>query len=261
MSVADTVEQHLQRLEAEHGVTVFYACEAGSRAWGFESQDSDYDVRFLYAHRTGWYLSVAPGRDVIEELLSDGLDLSGWDLRKALGLLRKSNPPLLEWLRSPVVYRERQDVTDIVRALLPAYFSPIACFHHYLHMARGNYREYLVGERVRLKKYFYVLRPLLACVWLERGLGTVPMEFERLVEGVVEDAALADAIADLLARKRAGGELEWGPRIPEISDYLDAGIERLSALEFPVPERPRRPSLDTAFRRILVALHGDGIEP
>jgi predicted nucleotidyltransferase len=261
MLVAETVELRLQRLEAEHGVTVFYACEAGSRAWGFESQDSDYDVRFLYAHRTEWYLSIAPGRDVIEELLGDGLDLSGWDLRKALGLLRKSNPPLLEWLRSPIVYHDRRDVTDIVRALLRACFSPIACFHHYLHMARGNYREYLVGEQVRLKKYFYVLRPLLACIWLERGLGTVPMEFGRLVEGVVEDTPLAGAIADLLARKRAGAELEWGPRIPEMSDYLDAQIERLSALEFPLPERCRRPSLDAAFRRILLALNGPGIEP
>jgi predicted nucleotidyltransferase len=257
----ETIEQELQRLESEHSVSIFYACESGSRAWGFESRDSDYDVRFVYAHRTEWYLSVKPGRDVIEPPEHHGIDAAGWDIRKALALMSKSNPPLLEWLRSPVVYRDRREVTDIARDLIPAYFSPIACFYHYLHMARGNYREHLAGDRVRLKKYFYVLRPVLACVWLERRLGTVPVEFERLVDRVLERPALKAVIGDLLARKRAGEELDWGPRIPEISDYLDREMARLSAVQYPPPTRHDRPNLDDALRHILVALNGPSIVP
>src|SRR6201990_2789542 len=102
--VHQRVRDALAQVEAERHVRVLYACESGSRAWGFASRDSDYDVRFLYVHEPDWYLSVQDRRDVIEEPLSDELDVSGWELRKALRLLRKSNPPLLEWLKSPFVY-------------------------------------------------------------------------------------------------------------------------------------------------------------
>ncbi len=81
---------------------------------------------------------------------------------KALALFRKSNSPLLEWLHSPIVYKEDRRFVERLKALLPDY-SPRACMYHYLHMAGGNLREYLKDERVWIKKYFYVLRPLLAC--------------------------------------------------------------------------------------------------
>ncbi len=167
------MEEILARLgdiEKEENVTIFYACESGSRAWGFPSEDSDYDVRFLYLRPRDWYLSidVEEKRDVIERPISEMLDISGWDLRKALKLLRKSNPPLLEWLNSPTVYQQDFTITDKIKELVPEYYSPIACLHHYLHMAQGNYREYLKGEIVWVKKYFYVLRPLLAINWIEK---------------------------------------------------------------------------------------------
>jgi predicted nucleotidyltransferase len=120
----------LDEIEKDHNVTIFYACESGSRAWGFPSADSDYDVRFLYLHPRDWYLAidVEEERDVIEGPISDMLDISGWDLRKALKLLRKSNPPLLEWLSSPIIYKETLTITEKVRELVPEYYSPgLAC--------------------------------------------------------------------------------------------------------------------------------------
>ena len=104
LKVFNSVGEELRRIEQAYDVRVLYACESGSRAWGFASQDSDYDVRFIYVHSRDWYLSIEDRRDVIEEPISDSLDISGWELRKTLRLLRKSNPPLLEWLKSPVVY-------------------------------------------------------------------------------------------------------------------------------------------------------------
>jgi len=98
LKVFNSVGKELRRIEQTYDVRVLYACESGSRAWGFASQDSDYDVRFLYVHSRDWYLSIEDRRDVIEEPISEGLDISGWELRKTLRLLRKSNPPLLEWL-------------------------------------------------------------------------------------------------------------------------------------------------------------------
>ena len=259
MDVTDPIDGALDALEREQDVRVVYACESGSRAWGFESTDSDYDVRFIYLHPAAWYLTVAPGRDVLERPIDARLDVSGWDLRKALQLLRKSNPPLLEWLQSPTVYRQVPSVVSRLRGLIRECYSPTACYYHYLHMAEGNCREYLRGEEVWLKKYFYVLRPVLACLWIERGHGVVPTEFATLVDRVVDSPDVRRAIRDLLRRKKAGEELDRGRRIPAISDYLDAELTRLRAAQPPPPMRTRVEPLDRVFRSSLVEVYGDRI--
>src|SRR4051812_41380461 len=144
--VSQQVRLALTRVERDCDVRVLFACESGSRAWGFASQDSDYDVRFLYVHSRDWYLSVDDRRDVIEASLPGDLDVSGWELRKALRLLRKSNPPLLEWLKSPVVYAHEPQFTVEFKALTAEFYSPTRCFAHYLHMGYNNWRHYLLGR-------------------------------------------------------------------------------------------------------------------
>ncbi len=148
--------QTLHDIEKDHDVCILYACESGSRAWGFASQDSDYDVRFIYVRKPEWYLSkdLDYKPDVIELPIVDELDVNGWDLRKALQLFRKSNPPLLEWLDSPVVYLENGSAATRLQELIPTSYSPVSCMYHYFKMAKRNFREYLRGDRVRLKKIF-----------------------------------------------------------------------------------------------------------
>jgi uncharacterized protein len=153
-TIAATVRGMIAEIEDSERVRVCLAVASGSRAWGFPSADSDFDVRFIYVHHPEWYLSIEAGRDVIARPLTSMVDLSGWDLRKALRLFRKSNPPLLEWLQCPLVYVERSALAARLRDLLPRFFSPESSFFHYLHMARGNFREYLRGEVVWRKKYF-----------------------------------------------------------------------------------------------------------
>ncbi len=234
---------------------VLYACESGSRAWGFASRDSDYDVRFLYAHPVDWYLSidVDARRDVIECPLDAVWDVNGWDLRKALALLWKSNPPLLEWLVSPIVYREEPGFAARLRALAAPYRSDRACRLHYLHMAKGNHREYLKGEVVWRKKYFYLLRPLLACRWIERGLGPVPVEFEALLPRVGLGDDVLEAIARLLAEKRAGDELGKGPADPVLNAFIDAERARQEAAvaALAAEARPGTAPLDEFFRDVI----------
>jgi predicted nucleotidyltransferase len=216
----------LHEIEVEENVRIVYACESGSRAWGFPSADSDYDVRFLYVRPVEWYLSIEAARDVIEQPLQDGLDISGWDLQKALRLFRKSNPPLLEWLGSPIVYLNQYSAAESMRGLIPDYYSPTTCLYHYLHMARGNYREYLKGDVVWIKKYFYVLRPILAMNWIEQGWGVVPTDFSILVDKLAIEPPVAQEIAHLLAAKRAGAELDRGPRIETLSCFIAAELDR-----------------------------------
>jgi hypothetical protein len=243
-------------------VTVLYACESGSRAWGFVSMDSDYDVRFLYLRPPSWYLAVdlEHKRDVIERPIDGSLDVSGWDLRKALQLFRKSNPPLLEWLGSPIVYREAHTAAHRLRELASRYCSPTACSYHYLHMARGNLRGYLMGDRVKRKKYFYVLRPLLAIRWLQEERGVVPTEFSTLVETLLEPGELRDAIDRLVAEKAAGAELDLGPRIDVISDFIEGEMERYENARFARrPPTPPVAPLDELFQAELAQVYGAAV--
>ncbi len=244
-SVRAEVARRLDAIESEDGVRIVFACESGSRAWGFASTDSDYDVRFIYVRPRDWYLSIdmERRRDVIERPVDAVWDINGWDLRKALGLLRKSNPPLLEWLDSPIVYRERGPVAAQLRELAATYYSPRACHFHYLQMAKGNFREYLKGETVWRKKYFYLLRPLLACRYIERGLGQVPMEFDVLVERTLDEPDVREAVARLLVEKRAGSELGRGPADPVLSAFIDAEVARHQAAPAP-PKRDSAPAIE-----------------
>ncbi len=218
----------LRSIEKEKNIRILYACESGSRAWGFPSADSDYDVRFVYVQPVKRYLSLQKPRDVIEITADGKLDVSGWDLQKALLLLRKSNPPLLEWLGSPTIYLEEYAVADQIRQLARRYYSATASAYHYLHMARGNYREYLKGDRVWLKKYFYVLRPILAVKWIELGLGIVPTEFDVLVDRLVTNTRLKKEINALIEAKRSGAELDDGPQIAPINRFLEQELNRFS---------------------------------
>ncbi|KQQ67798.1 nucleotidyltransferase [Pseudomonas sp. Leaf127] len=236
-AMRERVLQALQRIEREHNVTVLYACESGSRAWGFASTDSDYDVRFVYVEKPDWFVQVDTPRDVIERPLDDELDVSGWELRKTLGLLRKSNPTLLEWLDSPLVYRQEAAATAGLRALAETFYSPPAARNHYLSMARKNFRGYLQGDTVRFKKYFYVLRPLLAVRWIDQDRGRPPMTFEALL-GTLDDPLLLAEIDELLALKRNADEASYGPRRPRLHAFINAELQR----EVPALPRTRQDS-------------------
>jgi len=221
----DKIQNALLQLESQYDIKILYAVESGSRAWGFASTDSDWDVRYIYIHRLNWYLKIDDKKDSQEETLTDDIDLSGWELKKALRLFRKSNPPILEWLRSPIVYLQHFSTADRLRGLIKEYFNPKSCLHHYLHMAEGNYREYLQKERVRVKKYFYVLRPILACEWIRQTNTMAPMEFQKLLDSQVTDLKVKNEIKDLLRRKINGEELNEEARIDILNDFLDEKIQ------------------------------------
>jgi len=257
--IAEEIRSRLAAVEADEAVKVLLAVESGSRAWGFESNDSDYDVRFVYVKRRELYLSIdlELQRDVIERPITDDIDLSGWDIRKALKLFQKSNPPFLEWIQSPLIYLEAFAFARRVRDLVPTYYSPRNCFHHYYHMARGNIREYLRGEVVWRKKYFYVLRPLLALRWIELELGPVPMEFSELVAKTVTDPNLWEAIENLIITKRAATEMDRAPRIPAISDFIDKEILRFENMMAGIPKQTSSTEmLNELFRNTLDEVWG-----
>lgn len=226
-SIRDEILRRLRAAEAEHDVRILYACESGSRAWGFASPDSDYDVRFIYARPRDWYLSfdVETRRDVIEYPIVDEIDCSGWDVRKAMYLFTRTNGALLEWLVSPIRYIEEGPLRERLAALAPGTVNHIALCYHYSHMARGNAREYLLKDKVRLKKYFYVLRPLLAILYIEEFALPPPIEFGKLVDAVAP-ADIVPGIQKLLKIKQNLPESGLGDPIPEINAFIEAETER-----------------------------------
>jgi uncharacterized protein len=244
-----SIQRALRAIEHNEGVRVLYACESGSRAWGFAPRDGDYDVRFIYAHPRDHYLSVFVARDVIERKIENDLDVSGWDLRKTLGLLSESNPPLLEWFKSPIIYRQDPEFAAAFRSLMDQFYSRKRCFAHYLHMGAGNWRRYIEGrDLVSQKKYLYVFRPILACRWIERLPTQPPILFSELITTVLEEDAVRAELESLVARKRAGQELGEEPQQMILSRFLAEEIPRLEAATEP-EEREVDPELLNQFFR------------
>ena len=218
----ELILEKLKEIELNHNVRVLMAVESGSRAWGFASPDSDYDVRFIYVRPKSHYLRLERTRDVIEEPICDLLDINGWDIDKTLRLLYRSNPTLMEWFSSPIVYVDC-GLREEFSPLMEKYFSSKKGLYHYLSMAKSNYREYLKGEVVRAKKYFYVLRPILACKWILDNRSAPPMLFSDLVEEEL-DPRLQPEVDRLLDLKMNSPELKLIPRVDAINAYLDASI-------------------------------------
>lgn len=250
----------LTAIEQRHDVQVLLACESGSRGWGFASPDSDYDVRFVYVHKLDWYLQVVPQRDVIELPISDELDISGWELRKFLQLLRSSNAVTFEWLDSPVRYREDAAFTAAMDALAVSFFSEDKVRWHYLAMAKKHFRDELQGDQVKLKKYLYALRSLLAVRWIDAGRGVPPMRFATMAEVLLSDHALRDELNRLLDTKMATGEAAQSMPWPLLQAFLHCDL----AKDMPGPKfaQPNADTsvLDKLLYDLVVAAHTSSVK-
>lgn len=241
----------LERIEAERGVEVLLAVESGSRAWGFPSPDSDWDVRFIYAHPVEYYLQIRKRRDVIEE--TDGLlDLSGWDVGKALGLILASNASAIEWLRSPIVYCESPEAEILRQFATRATLGGVQ--RHYFYLARSIWRERFnsLGP-VNIKKYFYLLRPSLALRVIRLTGATPPMDLPGLLELANLDGVLREQIDELVARKAISRELDEAARLEDIDAFCIAEMDAAES-GFIERERPNEADYDAAdvtFRKLI----------
>jgi len=247
----ETILKKLLELEQTENIKILYACESGSRAWGFASPDSDFDVRFIYARPVNEYLGITELPDNVGLPVNEVLDIGGWDIKKALKLFLKSNSTLYEWLQSPIVYQGDSAFADDLRKLMPEYFSLRSGANHYLSMAHNTLRDDLQTEKVKLKRYFYALRPALACLWIVEKQSVPPMEFEHL-RVMITDNDVQNAIDELLERKKIA--VEKGMIAPVsllnrwLSDTLNSCKEHIPAL----PSEKKYPDeLNTIFRKYI----------
>jgi uncharacterized protein len=213
----------LTEIEQKRKIKILYACETGSRAWGFPSPDSDYDVRFIYMHERDWYLSLSHRKDTVEHM--DGeLDITGWDLRKSLVLLKKSNAALIERFQSPIAYYTDEVLKRQFVGLIQQYYSPIAVFYHHYSLAQKFWDELYGKEQIKLKSYFYLVRSLLSCHWIVKDKTVLPMDIEGLMNLI--DTERRDQLRALIQLKAGVDEKYLYRR----SESLDSWIQDLFQL-------------------------------
>ncbi|HLP52618.1 MAG TPA: nucleotidyltransferase domain-containing protein [Chitinophagales bacterium] len=247
----ETILEKLSGIEVANDVRILYACESGSRAWGFASPDSDYDVRFIYIHNRNHYLSIDNQRDVIELPVNEVLDIGGWDIRKALGLFYKTNAALYEWLQSPVVYRSDEQFHSALWANAGNYYSLYHGLNHYLSMTKSCYEGDLQGDEVKLKKYFYALRPILAAKWIIDKRELPPMEFDKLRVNL-QDTAVQNQIDDLLKQKADANEKHTIKPVGLLQDFIASTMEECNQQKATISDlKGNREDLNIFFRQQL----------
>lgn len=217
----------LKQIEKHYNVKIIFAIESGSRAWGFESKNSDYDVRFVYIRKTEDYLKLSPYKDVIEWELNETFDICGWDIVKTLRLVFKSNPTIFEWLSSPIIYKGEEEI-ETFKKLAEQYFSPLKSLFHYKTMAINDYVRYLKAEKVILKKYFYALRPILAAKWIIEYKTQAPMLFEELMESQLEKG-IKKLVNELVKLKQNSLETNMIEKNKILNQYIESEIKYIES--------------------------------
>lgn len=250
--VEELVLLKIKEIEEKEHIKVLHVIESGSRAWGFASPDSDYDVRFIYVRDKDFYLSLRDTKDFIDWELNEVLDINGWDLKKALQHFHKSNATLFEWSNSPVVYYTTDEWRNMYSRVACRYFACKPALYHYYGTANKNYHEYLMDDMVKYKKYFYVLRPILACKWIEEKKCPPPVLFDELFNTVLEDDMKAP-VEELLAKKVKMSETEKAPKIEKINQYIEEKLSYYKALVQAMADdrNPDWEPLETEFRKLV----------
>jgi predicted nucleotidyltransferase len=242
--VVRAIDARLDRVEEEHGVSVLWAIESGSRAWGFPSPDSDYDCRFLYVRPVDDYLGLRRRRDVIETPLDKIFDVNGWDVRKALGLMVKGNATVGEWLRSPIVYRGDVAFRDELTALADDVVDRDALTRHHVHVARNNLA--LLASSGVAKKFFYALRPAVTLRWLRvhENSALPPIDLPELLAGSSVPDDVAVAAGELVARKARTREI-GSIAVPELlRDFVQTELLTAEATLAGAPSPSLSPEAD-----------------
>lgn len=247
------IKARLLELEKRNGVKILYACETGSRAWGFPSPDSDYDVRMIYKHDLDWYLSLSDQKDTIEFMSDDNeLDVTGWDIKKCLKLMWKSNGALLERVQSPIVYINEQSTASLLKEYAFLCYSPIATMNHYLGMAKKCFSEIDGKEEVKLKKLFYALRASLASKWILTEDTPPPIVFNEMVKHLKFDEKLKVRIAELIALKLGKSESYMHPAENDLNTLIRNEIANAEASFNSLKGRKaKNVQLDVLFRQMV----------
>ena len=221
---------HIEKLEKEKAIQILLAVESGSRAWGCPSPDSDYDIRIIYKRTKAEYLEIVDKPDSIDYFHGELLDINGWDIKKTLRLIRKSNATPFEWAQSPIVYREVEDFSNTLLDLSKAYFHGRHAVNHYRGIAKNSYFKNNLDGSIKLKKLFYVLRPIMAARWIIEKNEVPPMDIPKLIS-IIADDAIVEHINELLVIKAGVNEDYIYEPDKLITDFIEKEFQFIDSIE------------------------------
>lgn len=244
------IEEEIAKIEST-GIKVLYACESGSRAWGFESKDSDYDVRFIYALPREKYLTVYDCKDTMDFPIDDLLDLNGWDIKKTLRLFSGNNMTAFEWINSPIVYHDKTGFAKAVREIQQDFFNPHKAIGHYLGTARSTWNKYLTEPSFNIKKLFYALRPIMACRWILNYKTVPPVRFDEMLIDSLIESDVAQRIHQLIEAKKDLTEKDCCSDYNDLREFVETQVAEVSKIEVARAGCNDKAIIDSLFRRFI----------
>ncbi len=250
--MAQQIETYLDKLKDEHKINILYACESGSRAWGVPSPNSDYDIRIIYNHSPDWYLSVNEKPDNII-LIEDNMDTQAWDLKKTLSLLSKSNIILFEWLQSAKIYGGCPAFRESLIELSEKYFQPRKAIYHYLGLSNALIKKHFEKETIPLKKYFIIVRSILASIWVKENQSPAPMLFMDLLPILEKHPKVLLAVHQLIRLKKETNDGKAIKRITALDEFIFESRKACSIYAEALPKQQEvdMEAIDLFFRQML----------
>jgi uncharacterized protein len=223
-SLRNKILELLKSVEKVYNINILFAIESGSRLWRIESKDSDYDIRFVYTRSKKEYLSLDKYRDVIEYTKGD-YDLVGFDIYKFLHLLEKSNPSVIEWLYSDIIYKDNK-IKNKLKYLITYEFKPIALFYHYRSMCKRNYYDYLKSSKeLTYKKYLYSMRGLINAKYVYMYEKIPPVKLEDTISKIDLPEDVEKKIREIIDIKKKGDEKDYISRLHLFEKYIEKFLD------------------------------------
>lgn len=242
----------IKQLERNYSCKVLFACESGSRAWGFESRDSDYDVRFIFVYPVDLYITLTKPQDTINFIQNEIYDFSGWELRKTLSLFSKSNLSLNEWLDSPLIYFRNETLYTELKKLIPVFFQPVKGFNHYLSIAKNTLKTDNLCS-LSIKKLFYLLRSILACSWIIQFKTMPPTLFISLLDKLAIAERINKQILSLLIKKKELRESQIIVIPEDLQNWINNQLSSLESFNFQYKKQPINISpLDRLLKQFIL---------
>lgn len=252
-NIKEMIIYKLKETESHYGVKIPLAIESGSREWGFASPDSDYDCRFIYVHEKDWYLSVLEKKDIIDYAADPVFDVNGWDLKKVLQHIMKSNAVMFEWLSSNEIYTRDESIYCLLQELADEFFNPVAVSYHYLSIAKNKLAEILSEEDSKLKRYFYILRPIANLRYIYQYDKIPYMEYNRTLAEIETAPEILSAINELKKIKAVSDESYRVRKNEQLIAYFQKEIElfaeRLKNMKYNKNRDYKR--VDSVFKEII----------
>jgi predicted nucleotidyltransferase len=260
-NIKNYIRDKLEHLEKEHNVTILHAIESGSRAWGFPSKDSDYDVRFIYVHPMEHYLSIDRKRDVVEtpilhdDFLGVEFDMSGWDIKKALGLAIRGNVVVHEWMTSPIIYQANEQYTEIITDFLKDVAKLESYFYAYRNKTYRSWIDARDNADIRIKDYCYSLRCALCIEWVKTHKTPPPMDLPSLLAALKIGKNITDTIDGLITMKEQSSEKDTMKREPLLDNFIDSAFTQ--DYERPLKELQENENINIANELFLTILEAE----